>query len=138
MAESKHSVEEVVEDIRQHWDKLTPQEQAELYYQVRGIVSRPAGTPPISEWVSAIPNDTEFEDVKKEYIAFEAMRPELLKSCLGRFVAVYHGQVVDRDAHGFELARRIRARYGRQFVLIEQVTEEWPVVGCVETPFESE
>ena len=138
MANPEHTLEKVVEDLRQRWDKLTPQQRADVHYTVRAFDYPPGTIPPVSEWVSAIPDDPDFEELKKEYIAFEAMRPELLKNHLGRFVAVFHGQVVDNDSDQFKLHDRIRSKYGDQIVLIEQVTEEWPVVGVIETPFDPE
>ena len=50
-----------------------------------------------AEWISGAQEAPWFEDLNREYRAFEAMRPELLKTCLGLFVAVYQGKVVDKD-----------------------------------------
>jgi hypothetical protein len=100
------------------------------------MAAHPAGTPSISERVCAVSDHPDFEDFKKEYAAFEAMLPELLASCPGKFVAVFRGRVVDMDSDDFELARRVQTKYEDKFVLIHLVTAEPDQVLQIDTPGE--
>ena len=45
--------------------------------------------------------------LKRELSAFQRLRPKLLESRLGQFVAIHRGQVIDSDADEFRLAARI-------------------------------
>ncbi len=54
--------------------------------------------------------------------AFRAMHAELLQQYRGEYVAVHNGEVVDHDEDICALNHRIRARYGRRAVLLQQVT----------------
>jgi len=47
------------------------------------------------------------EDFERERAAFLRLKPELLKTHHGLFVAVHNGQVVDSDANSIALALRI-------------------------------
>jgi hypothetical protein len=62
--------------------------------------------------------------IQREEDAFLAMHAELLRSYPGDYVAVYHGQVVDRDSDQFALYQRIEQRYAGKPVLIRQVIPE--------------
>jgi hypothetical protein len=52
------------------------------------------------------------------------MHAELLAAYPGEYVAIYRGQVVDRDPDQFALYRRIEATYADAAVLIRQITLE--------------
>jgi hypothetical protein len=66
--------------------------------------------------------------------AFRAMHAELLQQYRGEYVAVHNGKVVDHDEDVCALNRRIRARYGRQAVLLQQVTERPEVELVIQSP----
>jgi hypothetical protein len=62
--------------------------------------------------------------IRREEEAFRAMHTELLAAYPGEYVAIYRGQVVDRDPDQFALYRRIEATYADAAVLIRQITLE--------------
>ena len=66
--------------------------------------------------------------------AFRAMHAELLQQYRGEYVAVHNKKVVDHDEDICALNRRIRARYGRQAVLLQQVTEQPEVDLVIRSP----
>lgn len=73
---------------------------------------------------------------KNEIQAFIRFFPELMEKCPGWTVGIYHGAVVDKDKDGFELSRRIRRKYGKEFVLIKEVSIDTFRGFCIETPEE--
>jgi hypothetical protein len=54
---------------------------------------------------------------------FELLKPALLRTHLGQFVAIKNGQVVDADRDQIEVARRVRQKYPDVPVLIIEVAE---------------
>ncbi len=66
----------------------------------------------------------ERDKIKAEAEAFRQLHPELVKQYLGRYVAIHNGKVVDHDPDFQALHQRIRQRFGRQAVLLRQVTPE--------------
>jgi len=66
----------------------------------------------------------ERDKIKTEANAFRKLHPELVKQYLGRYVALHNGDVVDSDKDFQALHQRIRQRFGRQAVLLRQVTPE--------------
>lgn len=58
-----------------------------------------------------------------EKTAFERMLPELLKSYRGKWVAVFHGEVVDSDVKPGELMWRVEQKYGELPVYIDEVAD---------------
>ena len=64
------------------------------------------------------------EKLNQEIAAYEAMHPQLKQKYLGRWIAIHDGKLVDSDADGATLYKRIRAEYGRKAVLIRQVAAE--------------
>lgn len=60
----------------------------------------------------------------REIAAYETLHGKLKQKYLGQWVAVHDQQLVDHDADGSALYRRIRAKYGRTAVLIRQVTAQ--------------
>lgn len=59
--------------------------------------------------------------IEAEVRAFESMHAELIKTHLGKHVAIHHGQLVDFDEYFESLHRRVRQRYGDEAVLMRQV-----------------
>lgn len=60
----------------------------------------------------------------REAEAYRALHPTLVKTQLGRYVAVYQGQVVDQDEDEDALLERRRRNYPGQVVLIRLVETE--------------
>lgn len=61
------------------------------------------------------------EAFRREMGAFELILPDLLRTHLGKFVAVFRGRVVDHDDDEFALARRVERDWRNDFVLIQRV-----------------
>jgi hypothetical protein len=65
------------------------------------------------------------EDFQQEFIrdsrAFDALLPALLGTRLGRFVAIYKGEMIDEDEDEFALARRMEVSHRSEFVLVRRV-----------------
>ena len=62
--------------------------------------------------------------IRAEGDAFRKMHAVLLQQYEGKYVAIHNGQVVDHDDTAGELSRRVRARFGKTPVLIQQVTDK--------------
>lgn len=61
--------------------------------------------------------------LSKEIAAFEQMKPELLKTHNGKWVAVLDGQLVESDDNRQLLSQRVREKFGDRTMLIEQVRD---------------
>jgi hypothetical protein len=64
------------------------------------------------------------EKVAKEQIAFEQMRPGLLKKYRGQYVAIHNGEVVAHASDLTALTQKVFVRYGHTPMLRIQVTTE--------------
>lgn len=62
-----------------------------------------------------------FEREKEVYLH---LKPQLLQTHRGQFVAIHEGKVVDADQDNGELVRRVVERYGNEPVYIQLVAEE--------------
>ncbi len=62
--------------------------------------------------------------LRAEREAFLRLKPQLLKTHKGLFVAIHHGEVVDCDADNQELAKRVMTRFKDEVVYIHEVSEE--------------
>ena len=62
--------------------------------------------------------------VDQEKSAYRALHDWLWQNYPGEHVAIYQGQLVDHDADGLALSRRIYHRFPAEFVLIRQVEAE--------------
>ena len=78
----------------------------------------------VNQAVSRFLDELNRRKIRAEGEAFRRMHAMLLDRYRGEYVAVHHGQVVDHDPQVRELSRRIRARFGKTPVLIQQVTDE--------------
>jgi hypothetical protein len=76
----------------------------------------------------------ERDKIRAEVEAFRAMHPDLVKQYSGKYVALYKGQLVDHDEDFQALHHRIRQRFGRQPVLLRQVTSEPERVLVIRSP----
>ena len=65
------------------------------------------------------------EAFERERAAFERLKPELLKTHRGKFVAVVNEQVVDMDTDRVKLVLRVYDRFGYRPIYVQRV-EEYP------------
>jgi methionyl-tRNA formyltransferase len=63
-------------------------------------------------------------NLDRERDAYLALHPKLKEQHLGKFVAIYQGELIDWDNDAATLARRIRAKYPDNFVWMTQVQQE--------------
>jgi len=63
---------------------------------------------------------------EKERRAFHRLRPSLLRSHLGKYVAIHHCKVVDSGADQIALAMRVYKRFGYVPIYVGQVLAEPP------------
>src|SRR5262245_56346419 len=63
-------------------------------------------------------------DWQKEYLAFQRLLPELLKTYEGQYVAIFKEQPVDAGPDQLELVRRTRARLGNVTLHVGLVTRD--------------
>ena len=59
----------------------------------------------------------------REEAAFRRLHPSLYKQHPGKFVAIFHEQLIDSDADQSTLYRRVRQQYPGEFVWIAPVRE---------------
>ncbi|HRJ43260.1 MAG: hypothetical protein KJZ86_05840 [Caldilineaceae bacterium] len=61
---------------------------------------------------------------------YEESHAQIVEKYLGQYVAIHHRQVVDADADGTVLSKRVRQKFGRVPIAIIHVQEtpEWPVL----------
>lgn len=83
--------------------------------------SRPASESPESDMPVLGDHQEEFQ---REMSAFDSLLPDLLRSHPGVFVAVFEGQVIDKDEDEFVLAERVERTHRDRFVLIRRVSQE--------------
>ena len=66
------------------------------------------------------------ETFERERAAFERLKPELLKTHRGKFVAVVNEQVVDVDSDRVKLVLRVYDRFGYRPIYVQLVKEHPP------------
>ena len=66
------------------------------------------------------------ETFERERAAFERLKPELLKTHRGKFVAVVNEQVVDMDIDRVKLILRVYDRFGYRPIYVQLVEEHLP------------
>jgi antitoxin (DNA-binding transcriptional repressor) of toxin-antitoxin stability system len=66
------------------------------------------------------------EAFERERAAFERLKPELLKTHLGQFVAIVNEQVVDVDTDRVKLVLRVYDRFGYRPIYVQLVEEHLP------------
>ncbi|MFN8444111.1 MAG: DUF5678 domain-containing protein [Caldilineaceae bacterium] len=62
--------------------------------------------------------------IDQEIVAYQTMHTQLKRDLLGEWVAIHNQKLIDHDRDRVALYRRIRARYGRNPILIRQVREQ--------------
>lgn len=66
------------------------------------------------------------ETFERERTAFERLKPKLLKTHRGKFVAVVNEQVVDVDTDRVKLVLRVYDRFGYRPIYVQLVEEHLP------------
>lgn len=66
------------------------------------------------------------DPLANEVAAFEAMKPELLETHPGEFVAIYQKQIVGFDQDEMSLIRRVYEQYGPVPCYVEKIIPETP------------
>jgi hypothetical protein len=61
--------------------------------------------------------------LERERAAFERLKPELLKTHPGKWVAIVDGELVDSDDDEDALVQRVYAKYGYRTIFVEEVRE---------------
>lgn len=61
--------------------------------------------------------------LERERAVFERLKPELLKTHAGKWVAIVDGELVDSDDDEDALVQRVYAKYGYRTILVEEVRE---------------
>jgi len=92
----------------------------------RGVTLGFRGVPSIDEESEPAMRDALVCAFQRERTAFQQFLPLLLKTHVGRYVALADGNLVDEDKDEIKLAKRIEQRYRNRFVLIRQVCREDP------------
>lgn len=59
-----------------------------------------------------------------EIVAYEAMHGELVEQFLGQYVAIYQGELIDRDVDPVILHQRLEEHYPGKIVLCRKVQKE--------------
>ena len=65
----------------------------------------------------------QYAAMQREQAAFRLMHPQLRQSYPNQYVAIHSAEVVDHDHDAYALTLRMRARFAKQPVLIQQVLE---------------
>ncbi len=80
----------------------------------------------VVEWVSEKIGETETaeaeEAMAQEMAAFEALKPKLLETYAGQYVAIYQGQVVGSGDSRLTLVKEVYSQFGEVTCYVEQVS----------------
>ena len=68
----------------------------------------------------------QLQKFEREKEAYLHLKPQLLQTHRGQFVAIHESKVVDADQDKRELVRRVVEHYGNEAVYIQLVAEELP------------
>lgn len=71
-------------------------------------------------------HEPQVQDFEAEIAHFERLKPQLLQQHPGRFVAIYHGEVVAVGDDKMDVLATVQATYGDVACHITQVTENGP------------
>lgn len=64
------------------------------------------------------------EQMLREIEAFKLMHRQLVQDCLGQYVAIFQGKLVDHDSDPVALLQRIKQKYPDQVVLRRKVEKQ--------------
>jgi hypothetical protein len=93
-------------------------EKAVKFYLATGSVTQDQEEAPSEtndQW------EQQADKIAQEQAAYEAQHATLYRKFAGQFVAIHDGAVVDYDADRVTLSRRVRAKFGKQPILITPV-----------------
>lgn len=68
-------------------------------------------------WQGAFPVHAGREQMLREIESFKLMHKQLVQDCLGQYVAIFQGKLVDHDSDPVALLQRIKQQYPDQVVL---------------------
>jgi len=68
--------------------------------------------------------DERLEQIAREQQAYETQHNELFRQYAGQYIAMRGGQMVDHDADRAALGKRVRARFGKETLLITPVLDQ--------------
>lgn len=120
MTVMSHDIErELLQVVR----RLPAPRAAEVLDFARSLVASDPAPPaldeqPLSDW------DRQIEQIDQEQRAYERQHSELLDQYRGRYIAMYHGAVIDHDMDRLALRRRVRKHYGSAAVLFTLVEDD--------------
>lgn len=80
------------------------------------------------------PKDAKWKKWHEERRAFLRLRPRLLRTHLGKYVAIHEGKVVDSGKHQIALALRVYRRFGYVPIYVGQVSVEPPAPVRIPSP----
>lgn len=84
----------------------------------------------VIEWVSEHLDESETSEInqafEQEVVAFEQLKPTLLKQYAGKFVAIYQGKVVASGDEKLALLDRVRQQFGNVVCYIEKAAPDSP------------
>lgn len=73
---------------------------------------------------SPFPLHEKHQEMAQEVEAYKALHPQLVKSYLGKFVALFQGKLIDHDEDVVVLSQRINEKLPDEVVLIRRVEPE--------------
>ena len=83
---------------------------------------------PYEQTFTPFPLHEKHDIMAQEVAAYKGMHFHLVKTYLGKFVAVYQGQLIDHDEDVVTLSQRINENFPDEIVLIRHVE---PVAGRI-------
>jgi PHD/YefM family antitoxin component YafN of YafNO toxin-antitoxin module len=78
--------------------------------------------------------DDSLSILARESRAFEALKPELLKTHRNQYVAIVGGEVVETGDNEFDVIERVYQRLGRVVMFVDKVTDEPRPVHYMSSP----
>lgn len=69
--------------------------------------------------------ESESDTFEREDAAYCELLPKLVAKYGEQTVAIFGGEVVDVDSDNVELYRRVRRKFGKQFVLIRPISADY-------------
>lgn len=88
----------------------------------------------VEEWLNRQYEQKQRALLMPEIKAYQKMLPELLTTHKGKWVAVYHGQLIDSDDDDKRLWERTRQVHPRQVIYYVCVEEQHPAVSDMDSP----
>ena len=109
----------LAEAVEQYIARVAPNTDPSVAADVIvSVTARQNTQPEIPHWLEQRRN------IEIEQRIYEKQHQQILTEYRGKYIAMYHGKIVDSDIDGASLSQRIRACYGNATVLITPVLEE--------------